>query len=427
MRRPRSITMALSAVLALLATAGLAQPAAAAWTPTYKLTASGWEGSDGESVDVDRDGDATHVWTANPADGTLDRVQVRTRNSNGTLGALLSISRSDLDASWPELAVDDDGDATVVWEQEGDIVGRRVIKTGALTPLRVVSSSYDNWKTLPQVAVDPGGTATLVWNEYRGGPYVLMARRMFTNGSLSALMELGPTSGDRASVAMDRTGTAVVTWSTDTKILARRIKQGVLDSGTTTIIAPTSTLRTFGLPKAAIDSDGDAVVAFLGHTDAGSKLYARRWSKAGALGTPTVMSDPKHSVAFRHSVDSDLEGDILVSWTRVKPATAQYEAYARTMNRTGAKGTIAALGLADQPEVALDDDGDGIVVWKNGSGGSTTPIGSRKVSRSGVWSSPRTLSDDGNAPDVGAQRNGSFAVVWMHGKYPYPIQSTMGS
>lgn len=427
MRRPRTTTLAFSAVLALLATGGLAQPAAAAWTPTYKLTASGWESGDGESVDVDRDGDATHVWMANPEDGVLDRVQVRTRNSTGTLGPLLSISPSDEDANWPELAVDDDGDATVVWEQEGVIVGRRVIKTGQLTPLRVLSSSYDNWKTLPQVAVDPGGTALAVWNEYRGGPYVLMARHIFTDGSMSALMELGPTTGDRATVAMDRTGGAIVAWSTGTKILARRIRQGPSVGKLTTIISPTTTLKTFGLPKAAVDSDGDAVVTFLGHSDAGSKLYARRWSKAGAFGTPTVMSDPKHSVAFSHSVDSDLEGDVLVSWTRVKPGTEQYEGYARTMSRTGAKGTIAALGFADQPEVALDDDGDGIVVWKNGNGASTTPIGSRKVSRSGVWSSPPTLSDNGNAPDVAAQPRGSFAVVWVHRKYPYPIQSTMGS
>jgi hypothetical protein len=34
------------------------------------------------------------------------------------------------------------------------------------------------------------------------------------------------------------------------------------------------------------------------------------------------------------------EGDVLVSWTRVKPGTAQYEGYARTMNRTGAKGSM---------------------------------------------------------------------------------------
>jgi hypothetical protein len=62
---------------------------------------------------VEPDGDAVLAWSR--SDGADDRLQARTRSAAGALGAVQTLSAAGQDAGGPRVAVDADGDATVIW------------------------------------------------------------------------------------------------------------------------------------------------------------------------------------------------------------------------------------------------------------------------------------------------------------------------
>ena len=86
-----------------------------------------------------------------------------------------------------------------------------------------------------------------------------------------------------------------------------------------------------------------------------------------------------------------------------------------------------SLGLGDRPEVALDDNGDGLVVWHApGSPQEATQVKARTISQTGVFGAARTLSSDGRVTRTDTSPSGRFAVVWQRKSYPYTIKAAFG-
>jgi hypothetical protein len=294
-------------VLVLVAAGLLAMNAArATWSTTRDVSAAGWEGQDSPTVAVDRQGRRLLVWAAcnSALSGCYHQVQARFMPQGGAMGPILTLSPLGKATAWPEVDVDDDGDAAVVWEQDSQVVGRRVSRTGALGPLRTLSPEVGS---NPEVAVSPGGRALVAWSDLRNGTWRTMAQFFYPDGSVGPLHNFGGGSAEKPAVGVDRNGMHVVAWAQGyDRVAARRIKPGYispltdLTSGTVAVGGPG-----FGMLRVGVDRDGDTLISFLAGGTNGPRVWVRRWSRSGTLGGLLAVSSPADVAGFHHTVATD--------------------------------------------------------------------------------------------------------------------------
>ena len=110
-RRRRAATAALLASLLGLI---FAAAALGVWTTPVTLSPSGADAAEAD-VAVDEDGDAVFAWER--SDGTNIRIQARARSAAGALSPVQTLSQAGRDATEPDVAIDDNGDAVIAWER----------------------------------------------------------------------------------------------------------------------------------------------------------------------------------------------------------------------------------------------------------------------------------------------------------------------
>lgn len=168
-------------------------------------------------VDVGPGGEATVIW--NRFDGASWIVQSeRISPSGAPAGAVRNISAAGRSAAEPQLAVDPEGAATVVWDRfDGSsfvVQARRLDPAGAPvgSPLNLSASGRD--AADPRLALAPDGDATVLWSRFDGANWVVQRRDLGTGGSLGATETLstpGRRAGDPA-LAWGSDGTLAMTW-----------------------------------------------------------------------------------------------------------------------------------------------------------------------------------------------------------------------
>lgn len=400
---------------------------AATWTPVQDVTAPGWSGQDWPAVAVDRQGDSLLVWAG--CDTTrpycYDQVQARIAPApGGPLGPILTLSPLGSSSSWPEVAADDDGDAAVVWQQDGVVMGRRVSASGELGPLQTLSAPHSS---TPSVAVEPTGRALVTWTQYVDGAYVAKARYLGVDGTLGAELTLGASSVDRTAVAVDRAGDAVVVWAAQDwqQVIARRLRPASM-SDPITIAAPAAGTG-YSRVSVTLNRDGDAVISYRQtHSVELPGVRVRLLSRAGVLGDALRVSPPEHDVTFYSALATDLDGDSVLAWS-THTHGVMADVYARPISRTGELGAVTAFGEGDRPAVALDDDGDGLVAWQAaGPSWAFMGVWASAVSRQGVFGATDQVSADGRVVRVASSPTGRFTATWQRAPYPYEIQARFG-
>ena len=424
----RPVAVVLAAGLAL--TSAVAPPALAGWSVTDNLSASNWTAIDWPWVSVDRQGDAIIAWAAcdGAASACYHQVQVRQKTASGVPGPIKTLSPLGAEAVWPVVASDDDGDSVVAWEQDRKVMARRVSKTGAVGALSQLSVT-GNSAGQPVVAVDPGGTGIVVWTEIRSGSWYTVARFVYPSGALGSPMTLGSGDGDWPAMSVDRTGKSVVAWTeSNTRVVARRMKPGY--TGPATVFASPSSGIGYGRVSVDVDRDGDAVVLFrrVDNTTGSTYLWARQWSRTGVIGKVISVAPSTDNLTFYSAVAMDLEGDYVVTWSR-RTSQTQTDVFARRMYRTGTPGAIVRLGVGDRPAVAVDDDGDGNVVWQSpGPPYDATKIYARRVTKAGGYGTTTSLlTPIGRVARAASSPGGRVAAVWQQKSYPYTIHARFGS
>jgi hypothetical protein len=127
-------------------------------------------------VRIDDDGDAVLVWSRfvsegpplpdPPPDPLPDpccyRIEARSRSNSGGLSQVRRLSRAGVDAPYPHLGVDGDGDAVVSWAGDERAWARTRSAAGALGPVTTLSPPGRQVFDAP-VAIEPSGAAAVTW------------------------------------------------------------------------------------------------------------------------------------------------------------------------------------------------------------------------------------------------------------------------
>jgi hypothetical protein len=374
------------------------------------------------AVAMDSDGDFVVVWASagsSGSDTSYSSIQGQRYNAAGTAqGSEFQVnSYTNNDQQLPAVGMDSDGDFVIVWESNGSpgpgpagetdtsgisIQGQRYNAAGTAQGSQFQINSYTTGdQHEPAVGMDSDGDFVVVW-ESDGSPGSGPAGETDTSGF--------SVQGQRYNVAGTAQGGQfqVNSYTTDTQ----------------------------GAPAVSLDSDGDLVVVWISYGASGDtsgfSIQGQRYNSSGtAQGGQFQANSYTTSQQRKSAVALDSNGDFVIVWSSIGSNYGDTSGESIQGQRYNAAGT--AQGSQFQvnsyttdwqsfPAVALDNDGDFVVVWQSyGSGNGDTSgygiLGQRYNSAGTAQGSEFQVNsyttDHQALPAVARDSDGEFAAVWQ--------------
>jgi subtilisin-like proprotein convertase family protein len=255
------------------------------------------------SVAMDADGDFIVSWTSYGQDGDKDGVFARRydflgrpQENNGEFQVNTASANRQRTS---DIAVDDNGNFTVVWMSEAQdgsawgVYGQRFTAAGQRLGSEFRVNQYTNDKQVdPQIAMDADGDFVVAWSSYGqdGSGYGVYARRYSKVGQAQGnefLVNQNTTNWQhQPAVSMADNGKFVVTWTTfnqdnipeqdnrDHSVYARMYDaNGVAQNNEWRVNA--TRLGNQNSSAVAMDADGDFTAVWVGPDDFGTGIFQR--------------------------------------------------------------------------------------------------------------------------------------------------------
>src|SRR4051812_12119430 len=334
----KTLAIATLAVTAAAFTAPAAEAHVAA--PTWVTANSVSTGNqDAPSVAINRNGYVAVAWeddrdTDNATDNVHREIYLRLfRNGTAAYEIKLSAGGSSGVTNWrhlhPDVGLDDNGNAVVVWQDDPDGNGYynipyRVVNTaGTVTASGNANSSSTGQQINPRVAVDPDGAPsgaavafTVVWEDIQTGTPATVKAAGYTGPTTRAWeVTASQTTGQHHNpdVAVSASGDAVVVWDEDG------------------------------------DANGDYNIGLirLGRTNGAASL-SRRVANATTTGQQTHAAVP-----------ANFNGDFAVAWqSGTALSTRSFDSVG-----TARYADVQAAAAGTAPSIGIDDQAQTVVGW----------------------------------------------------------------
>ncbi|WP_156398196.1 hypothetical protein [Duganella sp. Root336D2] len=171
-------------------------------------------------------------------------------------------------------------------------------------------------------------------------------------------------------------------------------------------------------PQIAVDETGNATFVWVQTDAAGKRVHAQRFLPSGPppFDTDSVISDNSGDASPPKMVIDPL-GNVTVAWSQSIDGTSRV-----LVNRyTTATGWQAVKAIAtdtkyigsDSPQVAVDKDGNVVVVWL-GTEDSKTQVHSMRFVPSRGWEDARIHGTTGitSSPQIALGTAGDAMIIW---------------
>ncbi len=327
------------------------------------------------SVAMDADGDFVVAWLSSYQDGSFDGIYAQRYNAVGVAqgGEFLVNTFTASSQIRPSVAMDADGDFVIAWSsngQDGDahgIYAQRYSAAGAtLGGEFQVNTTVANSQRNPSVAMDGDGDFVVTWQSYAqdGSSYGIYAQRYngagVTQGSEFQVNTF--TTGDQTfpSIAMDADGDFIVAWQSDGQdgsidgIYARRFNTAAEPQGLEFRVN-TFTTDAQRNPSAAMDTDGDFVVTWESYQDGDvNGIYGKQYNAAGVVQGGEFRVNSETADEQRNAtVALDADGDFVVVWDSVSQDGSNSGVYTQRYNETTeTAGPIVSAVLDSDRQIA---------------------------------------------------------------------------
>ena len=397
------------------------QAVSGGWDSSTTLLDIGSGAANDPQIAVDSNGNAIAVWSQVGSSG--NQSILANRYSAGVWSGAVWLEAGAGDATNPQIAMDNSGNAIVVWQQVDSSGNQSILANrysagawGGAVWLEAGTGQATN----PQVAMSSSGNAIVVWQQVgSSGNQSILANR-YSAGAWGGAVWLEAGAGDASDpqIAMDNNGNAMVVWqqvdsSGYQSILANRYSAGVW--GGATLLD--DSISAGSNPQIAMDNNGNAIVVWVQVDDSGAALniiQARSYS-AGAWGEVTQLFS-FGGYDIRPHVVMDNSGNVMVVWG-AKAMSGPWGIAARRYS-AGAWGEVTWLDAAQgggNAHVAMDNNGNAIAVWDLNNDSSThEDVYSMRYS-AGAWETYTMLNSAGEAwrPQVAMDNNGNAMAVWQ--------------
>jgi hypothetical protein len=372
--------------------------ASSAWLDPVDLSAPRASASSAD-VAMSPAGDVIAVWRR------ARIVQAAIRPAGGTFSEHVDLTVAGEDSSKPQVAIAETGESIAVWEKPaGDGSWRvqaavRPASGSFSAPVDLSVAGEDGFD--PQVAMDRAGAAVAVWQSDNNRGVVVQAAARPAGGSFSAPVDVS-TEGRafNPQVAIDEAGAAVAVWEieSDRGVVVQAAVRPAGGSFSAPVDVAVAGPNLFAAPQVAINRAGDAVAVWADSSGGNSIVRAAVRPAGGSFSAPVSVSEPGES-ALEPQVALDQAGDAVVVWRGLSATRWIVRAAVRAAG--GAFSAPVDVSPTDQdsqgPQVAMDQAGDAVVAWEN-VGGANRIVQAAVHSAAGAFSPPADLS----AADVSA-------------------------
>ena len=415
--------------LCLAALAGAPSAGAApAWLPSANLSAAG-SNAGRPDVAVAPDGEAIAVWCYDNGSNEIVQASVRPA-SGGAWQAPVQLSEAGRNASAPVVRIDPAGEAIVAWELfdgSHQIVQASVRPEagGAWTsPVTLSDPGDDSYS--PQIGLDPSGEAIAVWELYNGSNAIAQASvRPQAGGAWQTPVDLSETNHEAYApqIAVNAKGEAIAVWAFDngSHAIAQASVRPQAGGAWQTPVDISETASYASEPQVALNDEGEAVATWdLWSTEELVQVSVR--SAGGSWQTPVTLGRGQFNMgspAARPAIDAD--GDAVVVWSLIEHGGR--EAVTAAVRSSAAAGWQAPVQLssasdnAEEPQVAIDPQGQAVAIWRAYNGFYTAAQVSTLAAPEATWSAVQELSEAAGftyEPAVAIDPDGDAVVVWGH-------------
>jgi hypothetical protein len=365
----------------------------AAWSDPIQISDDNTSGGFPEVV-VDKDGNASIAWES----GSSPLV-ARELSADGTLGPIQTIAGTTTDGTYIphfSLAGDPDGHAVLTYYyldnttsgiQAATLSGDWSTATGPTwsTPTTLITNPGAG-SQFPVAGIGPNGRAAVVWEELDGSPPNLEGRMQDSQGNWGSVQTVPDSSGALIGpgytttalcaprIARDDAGDLIMAWEQTSPTDASQYSTMVASLPASASSWTTQTLAAWapsqnpgysmgGCANAAMNGEGDAVVAWNSETDANPVQLNAAVAPAGkGFGTPVVLNDDNveqptpynntYQDLLPNSAVIDSHGIATVAWLgRDLPDNALLMASSTTtpLDGTGPASTTTKLTVSPNP------------------------------------------------------------------------------
>ncbi|HET6998197.1 MAG TPA: substrate-binding domain-containing protein [Solirubrobacterales bacterium] len=406
---------------ALLASPALAAPP---WSAPVYISAPGGSVQQPHVV-LDSDGDALTVWERFNIGATKATIQSAGKEPGGAWGTPLDLSAVGQTSVNPQIATNADGDAVAVWGHfVGPITASELVVQGATKPAGGAwSAPFD--LTAPganaydaTVAINGDGEAVAIWGRSNGSHRIVQAALMATGGAWSPTVDLS-SPGQNAfapKVAFNDSGDAVVLWQRSNG--SNEIIQAASKAGGGAWGAPVNLSvagRTARNAEVALDPAGNAVAVWARFDGANDIVQSASRPAGGSWSAPVDLSAPG-GAAGRPQIALQGNGYALSIWSRFNGTHNIVQAASRPSGGSWSAPVdlSAAGGTAGEAALAVNAAGDATAVWQRHNGTyQIVQAATRKPA--GIWSAPVNLSASdlpSVEPDVAIDESGDAIAIW---------------
>jgi len=347
----------------------------------------------------------------------------------GGWGTAQLVENNSGDAFGPQVAVDESGNAMVVWFQRNadrdDIWANRFVSCCTWGTPTLIETDDTGSLQYPQVAVDPSGNATAVWHGAQMGSsdFLIGGNRFVPGagwGTVGLLGEPADARGSDARVTVDRSGSATAVWSQFEGInhhtRANRFIPGV-GWGTPVILGTDADGLAGYAPRVVSDSAGAVTAVWSQNANSRSSLWFSRFVTGSGWTSASLVETAHTGESDTPQIAVDGAGNVTVVWFQADAVFGHVWAN-RYVPATGwetATQIDASSGSASSASVAVDSSGQAIAVWVQGTGGIFSLWSARFVPGSG-WGAPTRVQADEGFPSnaaVAVDPAGNALAVWQ--------------
>jgi len=335
-------------------------------------------------------------------------------------GAPVLIETDDIwSAQDPSIAMDNAGNAIVVWEGVDSIWANRYyagIGWGTAQPISPDDGMDCNW---PKAVVDDAGNGVTIWQRSDG----IWANRFVVGmgwgtASLIRTDDLGTCYWP--ALAGDSAGNAIAMWMQNDSIRTNLWAiQYTADSGWGTATLIENSTETAWGHRIAMDDAGSAIAVWMQSDGVRSNIWVNRYVWGAGWGTPELVEDDLGYVSH-HEVAIDCAGNAIVLWNQMDEDVWQQNIWARRYVTGSGWDTAEIVDNPDESsgatQIASDGAGNAIVVWSHYHDSSTMQVWANRYVLGSGWSEPElivTLDSGGLYPQIAVDDSGNGFAVWI--------------
>ncbi len=378
--------------------------------------------------------------------GNYDIYAQRYDSSGGSLGSNSKVNDDTGSAQqfWPDIAMDVSGNFAVTWldyrDDYNEIYLQRYDSGG--NPLG--SNFKVNWtagrigKRYPAIAMDHSGNFVVTWQDHKPGMdhySDVYAQRYDSQGNpIDSNLKVNDVSDsayyyDILDIAMDSSGTFVITW-TDRRDGSHDIYAQIYNSSGNPIgsnfkvnydIATTHQHE----PAIAVNGSKKFIVTWEDRRNGNADIYARRYDPSGdPLGSDfKVNDDAKSTDHFLPDIGMDASGNFVIIWTDTR--NGNHDIYAQRYDSSGSpldsnfKVNVNSNSTFQWvTAIAMDSSGAFVIAWEDDHNGDPDIYAQRYSSSGTPLDSNFKANDDAGSreqlfPDIAIHGSGDFVITWQ--------------